>query len=137
MAAVLSLGAYLELAAATPPGWGTFDCLLYPAGWVRLVTGLDPAAGWRGRYRTAIGAARLLRREGGLLAIARQGMTGFAETAHAVRGDVGVVRLETADGPRAVGGVCAGAMWSAIHQGGLYVGPAEPVAVWAVGKDGR
>lgn len=31
---------------------GRFDCALFAADWVRTVSGLDLAGGWRGAYRT-------------------------------------------------------------------------------------
>ena len=46
--------------------WGDFDCCLFPADAVDAVCGTEIAAGWRGRYKTAKGAVRLLRRAGGI-----------------------------------------------------------------------
>ena len=49
--------------------WGAEDCCLVPANCVQAMTGVDPAAWFRGRYETALGAVRLLREfsGGGLL----------------------------------------------------------------------
>lgn len=44
--------------------WGVNDCALFAADGVRVQTGLDLAAPFRGRYTTAIGAARALKRYG-------------------------------------------------------------------------
>lgn len=44
--------------------WGGFDCALFAAGAVEAQRGDDPAAAYRGRYSTAVGAARALRRYG-------------------------------------------------------------------------
>lgn len=44
--------------------WGRLDCALFAAGAVLAMTGTDPAATYRGRYSTATGAARALRRYG-------------------------------------------------------------------------
>lgn len=128
-----ALSRYLEEAAARPPDWGVLDCMLFPADWVLLATGHDPAAGWRGRYRTELGAAQLIRRGGGLPAMTRQAMTRWPATTAAERGDVGLIRIETPTGPTECGGICAGRAWSAIYVGGLYVGPAEPLAAWSIG----
>lgn len=41
---------------------------MWLADWVALQRGTDPAAGWRGHYRTPLGAARIIKRRGGLVA---------------------------------------------------------------------
>lgn len=46
--------------------FGAHDCCLFAADVVQAMTGLDPAARFRDRYRTAHGAARVLKRAGGL-----------------------------------------------------------------------
>ncbi len=50
--------------------------------WCRKMRGVDPAASLRGRYRTALGAMRHVRRLGGFEAMARKLMAGcgFATT---------------------------------------------------------
>ncbi|PZR83597.1 MAG: hypothetical protein DI537_34695 [Stutzerimonas stutzeri] len=44
--------------------WGRTDCALFAADAVRAMTGEDLAAAYRGRYSTAAGSARALRRYG-------------------------------------------------------------------------
>lgn len=58
------LQSYLVAAARRPFVWGQFDCILFGAGAVAAMTGVDPAATWRGTYRTPKGAARVLTRAG-------------------------------------------------------------------------
>jgi hypothetical protein len=58
------LADYLDLVADTPLEWGSHDCALHAANAIRAVTGADHAAHYRGRYRTELGAARALRRNG-------------------------------------------------------------------------
>lgn len=58
------LVAYLTEAARTPFAEGTHDCALFFAGGVNAMTGVDPAARWRGRYTTTRGGLRVLRRDG-------------------------------------------------------------------------
>ena len=58
------LGRYLAVEAGRPFAWGESDCVLFAAGAVEAMTGVDPAAPWRGRYRTERGAWRVLRRAG-------------------------------------------------------------------------
>lgn len=45
--------------------WGCMDCGLFMADGVVAITGWDPAAAFRGRYKTARGAAGALRRYAG------------------------------------------------------------------------
>ena len=55
---------YVSKAARTPFEWGTHDCALFAAGAVKAQTGKDPARGLRGRYSTAAGAMKHLRKLG-------------------------------------------------------------------------
>ncbi|MCR5859729.1 hypothetical protein [Mesorhizobium sp. J428] len=73
---------------------GTSDCAMSVAGYVELLTGLDPALPWRGRYRTARGMVRLTRSAGGLHMILRAGLPpcGARIVADSRRGDVVVCR---------------------------------------------
>lgn len=89
----------LERHAALPFAWGASDCLLMPMDGVSAMTGIDPAAEIRGRYRTARGAARHLR-ERGHRTVGDAFAAHFPEipVAMAGRGDLGVVRLPASDG---------------------------------------
>lgn len=58
------LAAYLEPLRERPFAWGTHDCCLFCAGAVEAMSGVDPMPEFRGRYTTAIGAERALRRYG-------------------------------------------------------------------------
>jgi hypothetical protein len=90
--------------------WGARDCCLASCNGIRAITGLDLAAGmFRGRYRGATGAVRLLKKHGGVEAIAERqcAAAGFAEwprVAQARRGDM--VLLDTPEGPAL--GLCDG-----------------------------
>lgn len=54
----------VEAARHRPFEWGVHDCATWAADVRRALTGEDMAAEWRGRYRTALGAQRLIRRLG-------------------------------------------------------------------------
>lgn len=88
------LSAFLRAAARTTFAWGACDCALLMADWCRAARGVDPAAPLRGRYRTALGAARHVCRHGGFEALGRSLMaeSGFAVTVAPEPGDVGLVR---------------------------------------------
>lgn len=58
------LAAYLEPLRLRAFAWGEHDCCLFTAGAVLAMTGVDPMPEFRGRYSTAIGAERALRRYG-------------------------------------------------------------------------
>lgn len=53
-----------EAEKAEPFAWGRHDCLLWCANCAKAITGQDPAAHLRGRYKTAAGAARVMKTEG-------------------------------------------------------------------------
>lgn len=77
--------------------WGEWDCCLAAAAWIERATGLDVAAPFRGRYRTRLGAARVLQAfaGGGVAALAEKiaAQFGFEEVPplFAQRGDVVLV----------------------------------------------
>lgn len=129
------LGQFMETAGRTPFAWGRHDCLLFPAAWCRAVAGVDPAAGFRGRYRTELGARRILKREGGLLALASRQMDAAGLSAvdlgAIAAGDVGVVRAPTPKGEAAhVGAVFTGVDWMVLGVRGLVFAGFIADAAW-------
>ncbi len=58
------LAEYIEAAHRTPHAWGTNDCALWAAGWVRTATGSDYLADWAGLYQSELGACRLMKKRG-------------------------------------------------------------------------
>lgn len=59
------LAAAIAAQAAAPFAWGRRDCMLAVADVILAMTGVDPAAGWRGSYDDAPGAALALKRIAG------------------------------------------------------------------------
>jgi len=83
------LAAYLEPLRAVPFAWGHHDCCTFTAGAVEAMTGVDPMPEYRGRYSTAIGSARALRRFGaGDLASTMSAKFSAVSPALAHRGDI-------------------------------------------------
>lgn len=83
------LAAYLEALRLRRFAWGEHDCCTFAAGAVAAMTAVDPMAEFRGRYTTAIGSARALRRYGaGTLAATLD--IKFERISHALaqRGDI-------------------------------------------------
>jgi hypothetical protein len=74
--------------ARTPFEWGKQDCCMFVADCVQALTGVDPAAAYRGTYTNEQEACAILDRLGGVEAIAEA--SGFKEVGllYAQRGDV-------------------------------------------------
>jgi hypothetical protein len=58
------LAAHVRGAYRQPFVWGDRDCALWSFDWVRECTGLDITHEWRGKYKTATGATRLMKKRG-------------------------------------------------------------------------
>jgi hypothetical protein len=52
--------------------WGQCDCALWACDWIKRERGVDPGEPYRGQYSSPLGCGRLLRRHGGLLALASE-----------------------------------------------------------------
>lgn len=99
--------------AGTPAPWGVDDCALALANIDIAVRGVDPAKPYRGRYRTEIGAKRVL------------GKSGLLGAWGAAARRLGWRRLKTVaraqDGDRAVAVTPAGVS-SVIRYCGRWIG---------------
>lgn len=124
------LRAFLGRGAGLPFVWGVRDCSLWACDWIIAERGIDPAAHLRGTYGGVIACNRLLRREGGLPALAGRlaRSAGLEETETPVAGDVGVI--VTGIGPFLM--LCAGAGWAWKTTDGVLFAPAAPLKAWAV-----
>lgn len=121
----------LEAAQAQPFAWGAHDCATWAFDLRRDLTGgADVAAAWRGRYRTALGALRVMRRLGwpDLEAMGRDLLGDPLVTPLlAQRGDV------VLGGQDPAFGVCAGARAAFVSPGGLIFLPlADFLMAWRV-----
>lgn len=98
------LDAHLRAAFWRPFSWGTHDCCLFACDAIEAMTGVDPAAPFRGRYKSKRGAYAALKRYGGggleETADKITGDLGMPEVAPAFagRGDVALLPVETPDG---------------------------------------
>lgn len=115
------LSAYLAEVLDRPYRYGSHDCLLHVANAALAMTGVDPGAGHRGKYRTEAGAARHLRRHGADSPAAMMDQRferippAFAQRGDAVAGDDGIP------------GVCIGARAAFVGEDGLAF---TPIAEW-------
>jgi len=130
------LATFLREQSRRNPDRRASNCLLLPADWMVHLGHPDPAASWRA---AAHDPAAVLAASGGVLELARAAMVGFARidnsATHGVRrGDVGVVRILSEDGPALAGAICTGARWATRAPRGLWIGRAEVVAAWRIGE---
>lgn len=131
MAEVLST--FLSAAAARGFAWGAHDCMLFAADWAQSRMGRDPAAAWRGRYRTEEEAVELVAHAGGLAALMGQALeaVGWRKADTARAGDIGVYRVPTPKGRDLVAGICGHRGQGAfITRRGLVVARVNPLEVW-------
>lgn len=125
------LDAFLEQMAATPFVDGKADCVLTVADWVVLNGRPDPAQPYRGRYRTALGRERLLKRNFGLQTVMAGGAlrAGLKPAPVPARGDVGTLR----HGSQILAGICLGKRWAVKSSRGIDVLlPDEIILAWSV-----
>lgn len=126
------LAGYLAECEGAEFAWGRMDCALFAAGAVLAMTGIDPAAAFRGRYRSVAGSVRALRLYGaGTLEATIDSMFPERPIGFARRGD-----LVLADG--AVG-VCVGADAVFVGQEGeraglVRIARAGWTRAWSVGE---
>jgi hypothetical protein len=117
------LTTFIEERRLMPFAWGRNDCCLFAADWVQICTGCDPAHELRGKYSTALGAARILRELGGVRGvIQRMGEPLGLQRIKSVqdqRGDL--VVADTGNGESI--GICIGAHAAFVGEKGLLFAP--------------
>ena len=124
------LNHYLAACEKRAFAWGDFDCALFAAGAVLIMTGVDYAAQYRGRYDSALGAARLL--PNGLSAIPDGLNFERCAWAFARRGDIALIPCGP-DDRESLGVVLGERIAVPSHIGGLaYFPTRNAVAVWRV-----
>ena len=60
-----SIDEYIAAMLPYPFEWGAHDCWQLIGGASEILTGRNPAAKHKGRYKTALGAARILKKDYG------------------------------------------------------------------------
>jgi hypothetical protein len=131
--AALDRALQAAMATASEMQWGRDDCALWCANILREALGYDGAARFRGRYRTRIGAARVLGQAGlaaALRAAARKHKWRRIRCGEEKVGDIGVLMLF--DVPVTV--ICRAPGWFvARNANGWSAMPSKLVRViWAV-----
>lgn len=84
------LAEFVKAASERPFQYGSFDCCSMPCEAASKITGVDPWAHSRGRYKTERGAARVIRRAGGFIQMVEKIMSDYPEApiSFARRGDI-------------------------------------------------
>lgn len=111
---IQDLSNYISSCKDTEFQWGVFDCCLFAANCCQLVANSDPAAAYRGKYKTELGAKRTLSANHGSLAAAFGALYSEVAPNMAQRGDVVLFESEL--------GLTAGVQWTN--------------GVWSVGLNG-
>lgn len=102
----LRLSAHIKAASGRPFSWGAHDCCIWACDGILGMTGADPMAELRGKYSTAIGAARALKSfAGGGLDEAAEHIAGLLHAPEipaltAGRGDCVIADVLTPEGLR-------------------------------------
>lgn len=131
------LTVFIESRRREPFEYGRHDCCLFACDGILAITGLDPAAKmYRGKYHGTLDAARLLKKQGGVEAVAAKVCQahGFPDVAvnFAQRGDVVLVDLLD-QGPAL--GLCLGGQCAFPGDKGLtFVRTAACRRAWAIGR---
>lgn len=129
----IALYNYIKTVEETPFKWGVNDCCLFACNCVEVMTGSDPGAEYRGKYKTAKGSVRALKKYGG--GSIENAFTRVFGQIHppllAHRGDLALV-----DTPLGLAvGVVLGSQVKCVGETGLVTVPLNSVkGVWQVGK---
>lgn len=128
------LSAFLEDMRRTGWDWGQRDCLTWLGLWTLRRTGVDGAAPWRGRYRTALGCLRTLRKSGGMAACIERGalLAGLTPSTEAMVGAVALVPGQTPRGPGLAGAICTGPRWAILTAESVISMRATPTQTWTL-----
>ena len=131
--------AQVEAARQLPFEWGVADCCLTACDMVQAITGVDPAAHFRGRYSTKAGAYRSLKAyAGGGLAATVERITaelGMPEVPplSAQRGDVVLIHAPECPPESLALAICIGGYIAAQGPDGLTLEPmARGMRAWRV-----
>jgi len=109
----------IDAAAGKPFAWGQHDCCLFACDCIEAMTGVDPAAPFRGQYQSRVGAYRALKEYAGTLEdvahaiAAEKGMRPIRQ-GEAGRGDLALLESQLGD---VLGVHCGGVIYAAAPNG--------------------
>jgi hypothetical protein len=104
-----------------PFSWGQLDCCLFAANWIAMNSDDDMAASFRGRYKTALGAKRLLAKNGfkNVNAVAQAYLGESIAPLLLLRGDIALVSPPRSE--PALGIVAGHGVWVMTYEGVMLV----------------
>lgn len=104
-----------------PFSWGELDCCLLAANWIEMNTQDDMAASFRGRYKTALGAKRLLAKNGfeSVHAVAEAYLGQSIAPLQLQRGDIALVSPPRSEA--ALGIVAGHGVWVMTYDGMVII----------------
>lgn len=112
-----------------PFTWGENDCVLFAADCIEAMTGIDPAAQWRGQWASQGEAVRAIARAGGLQAAVSALALAEVPRLFAQRGDLVLHRREGTDALA----ICVGGQLAAPSETGLlFFGLDQGVMAWRI-----
>lgn len=126
------LAAHIAEGGARGHEWGVNDCALFTCNWIKAIAGYDPAAAFRGRYRSQRGSLRALLEHGAgtLIPTFEALMPPRISVFSARRGDA--VAAMTQDGP-ALGLIADHRAVFIALRGTVLLQRAACLAAWPVG----
>lgn len=122
------LHALLAERRAMPFQWGVQDCCLFACDGVLAVFGHDPAEGLRS-HRSARAAQAVLKRHGGIEALADARLGARIAVTAAQVGDVGLLRTGEGLDARDSLALCGGSSWLAPGADGLVSLPIDAARI--------
>ena len=112
-----------------PFAWGTHDCFTFAADCVLAMTGEDKMAKRRGKYKTELGANKMLKRIGGVEKAITSELGEPIEPAYAKRGDVVYFNSPLGD----TAGICMGSKIASPTLAGVGFTPmSQAIKAWSV-----
>ena len=127
---VIELARFIESRRTMPFIWGENDCCLFVADAVQLISGIDPAEPFRGKYTTATGAARALKKYGdGTIAGALSQVFQEIKPCELGRGDVAMIEV---NGQPAAALSFSGKLWAVSESGLITLPRSEAYQAWRV-----
>lgn len=123
------LAAFIESRKDIPFSWGVHDCTLFAADSALAITGIDPAAVYRGTYHDEASATAIITAAGGFRELVNLNMGDEINPKLAQRGDW---LLIDQDGTPALA-VCLGVNLIAAGRDGLVTKPmSDAITAWRV-----
>ena len=129
----MTLGEYL-VEKRTRWDWVMHDCSRWLDRWIVSRGHRSPIRAANVRYSTELGAARVIRRAGGLLPLWTLGMieAGIPECDDQRAGDFAILSVDTDDGTNEACGIWTGKRWATLYRGGLAFGFGDPLLMWRI-----